>query len=108
VTSQVALKRFVDDIAVEAIETKIITRLRDILSPIKVTYLAADVVKSVAGESEESRARRKQLTNQLDVLTKGSETCRRFIVGKLQGTYHTVSILNRLKEVRRLLTHVYE
>ncbi|PSN58785.1 hypothetical protein BS50DRAFT_449279, partial [Corynespora cassiicola Philippines] len=52
---KVALKRFVDDIAVEAIETKIIARLRDILSPIKVIYLAADVVKGVAGESEESR-----------------------------------------------------
>ena len=77
----------------EAIETNIIARLSDILSPIKVTYLGADLVKSIAGESEESRARRKQLTKQLDVLTKGSETCKRFMLGKLQGAYNTMSIL---------------
>ncbi|KAF1994756.1 hypothetical protein P154DRAFT_501389 [Amniculicola lignicola CBS 123094] len=86
----VALKRFVDDIAVEAIETKIIAKLGDILSPLKVAYLAADVVTSVAGESDERRARRKQLTSQLDVLVKGSETCKRFMIGTLQGTYDTV------------------
>ncbi|KAF2259691.1 hypothetical protein CC78DRAFT_524429 [Lojkania enalia] len=90
---QVALKRFVDDIAVEAIETNIIAKLDDILSPIKVTYLTADVVASVAGESEESRAKRKQLMNQLDMLVRGSETCKRFMVGRLQGTYDSVSRL---------------
>jgi hypothetical protein len=41
---QVAFKRFVDDIAVEAVETNLIARLGDILSPIKVTYLADDIV----------------------------------------------------------------
>ncbi|KAF1939031.1 hypothetical protein EJ02DRAFT_409403 [Clathrospora elynae] len=90
---KVALKRFVDDIAVEAIETNIIAKLADILSPIKVAYLAADVVTSVAGESEESCAKRKQLTNQLDVLVRGSATCKRFMVGTLQSTYDPVSTL---------------
>jgi hypothetical protein len=87
---KVALKRFVDDVAVEVIETNIIAKLDDILSPIKVTYLAADVVTNVAGESEGSRVRRKQLTDQLDVLVRGSETCKRFMVGRFQGTYESV------------------
>jgi hypothetical protein len=39
---QVAFKRFVDDIAVEVVETTIIAELSSILSPIKVTYLSAD------------------------------------------------------------------
>jgi len=82
----VALKRFIDDIAVEAIETKMISKLEGILSPIRVAYLTADVVTSVAGESDESRARRKQLTHQLDVLIKGSETCKKFMLARLQGT----------------------
>jgi hypothetical protein len=69
------------------VETNIINKLDEILSPIKVTYLASDVVTSVAGESEESRAKRKQLTNQLDVLVQGLETCKRFIVRTLQGKY---------------------
>ncbi|KAF4634182.1 hypothetical protein G7Y89_g3925 [Cudoniella acicularis] len=51
----------------------------DIFSPITVTSLPADLVTSVAGESEESRAQCEQLTRQLDVLMKGTETCKRFI-----------------------------
>ena len=63
-----------------------IAKLDGILSPIKVAYLDADVVTSVAGESDESRARRKQLAHQLDVLAKGSETCKKFMLVRLQGT----------------------
>jgi hypothetical protein len=36
-------------------------------------------VTEIAGESEENRAQREQLTKQLDVLMKGSETCKRFV-----------------------------
>ena len=67
-SNQVACKRFIDDVAVQVVETSLLAKLGDIFSPLKVTYLAADVVKSVAGESDESRAKRKQLMNQLDVL----------------------------------------
>jgi len=41
--------------------------------------MSAELVTSMAGESKENRAQREQLTKQLDVLTKGSETCKRFI-----------------------------
>jgi hypothetical protein len=41
--------------------------------------MPADLVASIAGESEETRIQREQLTRQLDVLMKGSETCKRFI-----------------------------
>jgi hypothetical protein len=41
--------------------------------------MPASLVTSIAGESEENRAQREQLTRQLDVLIKGSETCKRFI-----------------------------
>jgi hypothetical protein len=41
--------------------------------------MPADLVASIAGESEETRILREQLTRQLDVLMKGSETCKRFI-----------------------------
>ncbi|KAF2728002.1 hypothetical protein EJ04DRAFT_593292 [Polyplosphaeria fusca] len=85
--STVALKRFVDDIAVEAIEENIIAKLEDILSPIKVTRLPADTVTDIAGESEESSARRRQLENQLSVLGGGLETCRKFVPGRVQRTY---------------------
>lgn len=76
---KVALERFVDDIAIEVIEAKLISSLHDIFSPITVTSMPADLVTSVAGESEENRAQREQLTKQLEVLVKGTETCKRFI-----------------------------
>ncbi|KAF2804533.1 uncharacterized protein BDZ99DRAFT_491056 [Mytilinidion resinicola] len=83
---KVAIKRFIDDIAIEVIEVNMISRLRDIFSPIEVTSMTAETVASIAGESEENRAQREQLTKQLDVLMKGSETCKRFMtVGVLDA-----------------------
>jgi hypothetical protein len=76
---QVALKRFIDDIAIEVIEAKLISLLHDIFSPITTAAMPADLVTHIAGESEEDRAQREQWTRQLDILTKGSETCKRFI-----------------------------
>jgi hypothetical protein len=60
--------------------------LNDILSPIKITSLATDVVTSIAGESEERQEKRMLLTNQLDVLVQGSEICERFVVRTLEST----------------------
>jgi hypothetical protein len=85
VNKQVALKRFIDDIAVELIEAKLISPLYDIFSPITVTSMPANLVTRIAGESEENRAQREQLNRQLDVLTKGSETCKRFIGIRVLG-----------------------
>jgi hypothetical protein len=44
-------------------------------------------VTNVAGESDESRAKRRQLTNQLDVLVQGLETCKKFVVRTLHGIF---------------------
>lgn len=73
------MKRFIDDIAIEVTEAKLVSQLGSIFSPITVTSMAVDLMKSIAGESEENRAEREQLTKQLDVLMKGSETCKGFI-----------------------------
>ncbi|KAH8749408.1 interferon-induced GTP-binding protein Mx [Hyaloscypha sp. PMI_1271] len=82
---KVALKRFVDDIAIEVIESKLISPLHTIFSPITVTSMSADLVTCIAGESEENRAQREQLNKQLEVLTKGIETCRRFAGVRIVG-----------------------
>ncbi|KAL9023560.1 MAG: hypothetical protein Q9196_007129 [Gyalolechia fulgens] len=76
---KVALKRFIDDVAVEIIEAKLISPLGGIFTPVAVSAMPADSVTSMAGESEDDRAQRAQLIEQLDVLTKGSDTCKRFI-----------------------------
>jgi hypothetical protein len=73
------LKRFIDNIAVQVIEAKLISPLGDIFSPIAVSAMPADLVTRIASESEEKRAYCEQLTKQLDVLMKGSDTCKPFI-----------------------------
>jgi hypothetical protein len=102
---QVALKRFIDDIAIEVIETKLIHPLGGIFSPVVVFDMPADLVTSIAGESEENSAVREQLDKQLDVLMKGSATCKRFIGARLLGktgtwlarSYVVAYVLHRCK-----------
>jgi hypothetical protein len=47
--------------------------------------MPADLVTSIAGESEENRAQREQFNKQLEVLMKGTETCKRFIGIRILG-----------------------
>ncbi|TGJ86602.1 hypothetical protein E0Z10_g2155 [Xylaria hypoxylon] len=74
----VALKRIIDDVAIEVIERKLMAALSEIFSPIVVLEMSDDLVSAIAGESQESRAKRVRLANQVEILIKGSETCKRF------------------------------
>ncbi|PMD54998.1 uncharacterized protein K444DRAFT_645836 [Hyaloscypha bicolor E] len=56
VVALVALKRFVDNIAIEVIKSKLISPLYDIFSPITVTSMPADLITRITGESKENRA----------------------------------------------------
>ncbi|KAH8655575.1 dynamin family protein [Xylariales sp. PMI_506] len=76
---EVAIKRFVDDIAVEVIEVCLISVLANVLSPVEVYKMSPDLVTLIAGESEESQAQRERLGRQLEVLNKGAETCKGFV-----------------------------
>ncbi|KAI3321064.1 dynamin family protein [Xylariaceae sp. AK1471] len=81
----VALKRMIDDVAIEVIERKLMAALSDIFSPIVVFNMPEDLVSVIAGESQESRAERIKLANQVEVLIKGSETCKHFAGARLGG-----------------------
>ncbi|KAI0601197.1 P-loop containing nucleoside triphosphate hydrolase protein [Biscogniauxia sp. FL1348] len=82
----VATKRFIDDVAVEVIENKLVSALSDILSPVAVDEMSPSLVSSIAGESQESLKKREELVKQLEVLKYGSETCKRFVNVRL-GEY---------------------
>jgi GTPase SAR1 family protein len=82
---KVALKRFIDDIAVQVIEEKLVAQLHNILSPVSIYKMPDDQVSRIAGESEESRSHREQLKRQLFVLKSGLETCKRFVGIKSAG-----------------------
>jgi hypothetical protein len=72
-------------VAVEVIEAKLVSALDSILSPISVFDMPADQIARIAGEPEEIRAERDQLTKQLEVLRNGLETCKRFVGLRLSG-----------------------
>ncbi len=96
------MKRFIDDIAIEVIEAKLISPLSSIFSPVAVSAIPDELVTCIAGESEENRGQREQLTKQLDVLIKGSDTCKRFIGVRLLGKSGNwlVSLLNSRSCIR--------
>ena len=83
------MKRFIDDVAIEVIEAKLISSLGSIFSPVAVSSMATDLVTRVVGESDENRAEREQLSKHLEALTKGSDTCKRFIGVRLLGKNST-------------------
>lgn len=68
-----------DDIVTEVIEVKLLGALSTLFNPITAFEMAKDQVTQIAGESEESQNLREQLNKKLWVLTKGSDTCRRFM-----------------------------
>lgn len=99
---QVALKRFVDDIANEVVESKLMSSLPRILSPVTVFDMPANLIMRIAGESKESQKTREQLNKELLILTKGSETCKRFVGTKSDGMLALAPILSDYKKLTSL------
>lgn len=62
-----------------------IAKLGEILSPVGIFSMSDELVTRLAGESEENRAQREELTRQLGVLRAGLETCKRFVGLKISG-----------------------
>ncbi|KAI2848658.1 hypothetical protein CBS147343_4817 [Aspergillus niger] len=75
---KVALKRFIDDVAVEVVEVKLVQSLPGLFTPLKVFEMPSELVSRIAGESDENRALRQQLDKKLQILEKGLRTCRQF------------------------------
>ncbi|KAI1206794.1 P-loop containing nucleoside triphosphate hydrolase protein [Annulohypoxylon truncatum] len=68
---QVALKKFTDDISVDAIETCLIQRLPEVLSPDVIWDLSQEDVERLGSEDDNTVKERGELTKQLDSLEKG-------------------------------------
>ncbi|KAG9249425.1 uncharacterized protein F5Z01DRAFT_641212 [Emericellopsis atlantica] len=65
---KVALEKFIDDVSVLAIENCVMKQLPAILSPNAIFDLSETTVTKLAGESEESTAKRGNLQNKLNTL----------------------------------------
>ncbi|KAK4163315.1 P-loop containing nucleoside triphosphate hydrolase protein [Cladorrhinum sp. PSN259] len=88
----VAMKRFVDDIAVQVIEDKLLSALDKIMEPLSVYEMSAEQVARIAGESEERRTEREELAKQLEVLRNGLETCKKFSGFRIVGDMAFLSL----------------
>ncbi|KAM3508225.1 hypothetical protein MY11210_006825 [Beauveria gryllotalpidicola] len=75
---KVALKRFIDDVAVEAVEACLLDKLTEIMDPSSIFMMSEAEVASIAAETEESRTARESLRTKLKILKGGSETCKKF------------------------------
>ncbi|KAH7625526.1 P-loop containing nucleoside triphosphate hydrolase protein [Sordaria sp. MPI-SDFR-AT-0083] len=82
---KVALKRFIDDVATQVIEDKLVGALHTILTSVSVFQMTPEKVAQIAGEPEDSRQERETLTRQLEVLQNGIETCKRFVNLRIHG-----------------------
>ncbi|KAJ6126288.1 Male sterility NAD-binding, partial [Penicillium samsonianum] len=68
-----------DDIATKVIEVKLLGAIPTLFTPITAFEMPKDLIRQVAGESEESQSQREQLNKKLWILKKGSDTCKRFV-----------------------------
>lgn len=98
-TAQVALKRFMDDVAIELVEAKLVQTLPDIFSPMTVCNMSNDTVDRIAGESEGRLLRREQLEERLDRLGNALDHCKRFMsVNHIGESTGHESVFSRIGE----------
>ncbi|KAL3476025.1 dynamin family protein [Aspergillus californicus] len=76
---KVALERFIDDIANEVVEGKLLLTLSTIFSPVAVFEMPPELVTRIAGESKENQSLRDQLNRKLQILKTGFDICKRFV-----------------------------
>ncbi|KAH7016233.1 dynamin family protein [Microdochium trichocladiopsis] len=88
---KVAMKRFVDDIAVSVIEAGLVLALHQMLCPAEVYKMDTELVASLAGDTEENRVCREQAVRQLEVLDRSAQICRQFPVDGMGSKVSPIS-----------------
>ena len=90
------MKMFVDNVAVQCVENKLVSKLEDILSPARIIQMGGPLVGRIAAESSESQAQRDRLSRKLAVLKAGAGVCNQFVGQSSTGTevrsgsYHAI------------------
>ncbi|VUC24066.1 unnamed protein product [Clonostachys rosea] len=70
---EVALGRLIDDIAVQVIESNLVSALEQILDPLTIVKMTDSEINQIADETDETREKRQLLQKQLETLNKGTE-----------------------------------
>lgn len=75
---KVALRPFIDDLAVEAIEDTLVSHFHAVFPPLSVISMDDTLVTDVLGEIESNRSQREQSIKKLELLERGLEICKHF------------------------------
>lgn len=73
------MKSIIDNIATQAVETLLVGKLGDLLSPARIIQMKPDLVGKIAAESSDNRLQRERLTRKLVVLQAGLERCKKHV-----------------------------
>ncbi|KAK5998958.1 Interferon-induced GTP-binding Mx2-like protein [Cladobotryum mycophilum] len=84
---EIAMKRLVDDIAVQVLENYLIADFNRLLSPLTVAMMADDDLQRIAGETVESGKLRSDLEGTLEVLKNGIKTCNEYARFRAAGEF---------------------
>lgn len=98
------MKVFVDNVAAQAVETCLLARLNEILSPTSISEMDEGLVTAVAGEPEESQVEREQLSRKLAVLKSGLEICKRYASRPSRKAAHKAASSTEIEEGEQLVT----
>jgi len=74
---KVAMKTFVDNIAVQVIEASIVHNLVDVFNPLAVAQMTSELVSKIAAESQENQTQRELLERKIHILEEGLNICKR-------------------------------
>jgi len=83
---QVALKTFVDNIAIQVIQRRIVRQLWDVFTPISLAAMGSEVVAKIAAESNSEQSRRALLQSKTAKLREGLDICQASLDGFHSGT----------------------
>ncbi|KAM0172090.1 hypothetical protein ACHAPC_010872 [Botrytis cinerea] len=76
--TRVALRPFIDDLAVETIEDTLVSHLHAVFPPLSVISMDDTLVTDVSGDIESNRSQREQSIKKLELLERGLEICKHF------------------------------
>jgi hypothetical protein len=78
-TSKVAIKSIIDNVTTQAVETLLVGKLGDLLSPARIIQMKPDLVAKIAAESSDNRLQRERLTRKLVILKAWLERCKKHV-----------------------------
>lgn len=80
-----ALKCFVDNVAILVIEACLMKNLGAVFSPVLIMQMDESLIQKIAAESQENQDQRELLTRKKTVLSSGLEICQRHVSRSMLG-----------------------